>query len=171
MQITTEELHSSSQENLLQGVCNWSEHSGTMLPLNQESIRNHPLGMVALSPDGNITGYAAITTIYDGLVAEFGGLVVDPALRKQGIATALTQRVLQHASICMPDIEQIIAFANSKSLPLFQNLGGITIGERETLPSGCWELCEACPKKPTNPGQQTCCDTVVDLTNIGGLYD
>lgn len=60
-----------------------------------------PLGIVALA-DGALAGTCALTITSGGLVTErspwLGGLLVDPALRRQGVGGALLMRARQEAA-------------------------------------------------------------------------
>lgn len=136
----------------------------TMLPLTSETIAKHPFRVVAYQ-DETVIGYSAITTLYGGRVAEFGGLIVHPNARRQGIAEQLTRFTLQYCTQALPYIERVVAFGNHKSTPLFQKIGGVILGSRDNLQGNIWMNEAACPPKPL-PNHRTTCNTVIELTEV-----
>lgn len=158
--LNTEDL-SSTTINIITGLALATD---TMLPLTYEAIAKHPFRAVAYQ-DEIIIGYSAITTLYSERVAEFGGLVVHPDARRQGIAEQLTCFTLRHCTQTLPHIERIIAFGNHKSTPLFQKIGGFILGSRDTLQGNVWMNEAAYPPKPL-PNHRTTCNTVIELTEV-----
>ncbi len=153
------------QQSALSVIAQWTQASRTMLPLTPENMKTHPFGAIALDHD-TVLGYSAITTVYQPAVAEFGGLIVHPGARRQGIAAELTrftvQNYLAHAKVT----EQVIVFANQESSPLFQKLGGVILGEKDRLIEMPWQLNAAEPPKPTRSPDIRSCNTVIDLTRV-----
>lgn len=152
-------------------IAEWSAQSASMIPLKDEAMSLHPLGILAFCAEsGQLAGYAGITVQYNDALLEFGGLVTSPDLRRQGIGQSLTEYVLSMASEASSSYKQVIAFGNEKSGQLFKKLGGSTLSVlgRCALTKDVWKLCKTCPSKPSSfsvedPG---CCDRVYDLTKL-----
>lgn len=144
----------------------WSVASGEMIPLDPRKIVHHRLGVLGFL-DGELAGYAAVTEVYSPSVVEVGGLVVNPDMRRRGVGSALIRRVINQAREWLaPD--QVFAFANEKSKPLFEQLGGVLVTDvMNDLPDEVWKLCNVCPRyqEACAVGKQ-CCDRVLDITGI-----
>jgi GNAT superfamily N-acetyltransferase len=150
-------------------ISEWSQSAQSMIPLTPDAMAAHPLGYLAFA-EGELAGYAAVSVQYSDTLYEFGGLVVGKDYRGHGIGKSATQWVLQQIPTQLPQAEQIIAFANDKSGPLFEKYVGsraLTQLERCTLAKEVWKLCLSCPSRAAdfNPDQPECCDTVVDLSD------
>jgi len=149
----------------------WSKESGSMVPMEPEQVGAHPFSVIARGEScGQVLGYSAITVVYDSVVGEFGGLVVSPHHRGSGIGAKLSETVVQEAKTALPELEQVIAFANGASLPLFQTrLGATVISDTAAIPAACWDLCALCPNRPPGftPAAPVCCDVAVELHTYG----
>ncbi len=146
-------------------LADWSTNYAEMIELNTEGIARHHLSVGAYVW-GGIAGYAAITVMYSSKVVEFGGLVVDPDMRRLNIGSTLTKNVIQQAREEL-DPELIVAFSGDKSAPLFKKLGGQVVENANNLPSEVWKLCYICPKhEAAQASGSNCCERVYDMTNI-----
>lgn len=147
-------------------LADWSVESGEMIPLTYSRILRHRIGLLGFL-DGNLAGYAAVTEVYSPSVIEVGGLVVNPDMRRRGIGTAMITQIMAEAREWLgPD--QVFAFANNKSKPLFEAMGGVLVEDvMNDLPDEVWKLCDRCPRfeEACAIGKQ-CCDRVLDITNI-----
>jgi N-acetylglutamate synthase-like GNAT family acetyltransferase len=113
----------------------WSR-AAAMLELTPELLRAFSYSIVAHDQE-QLLGHIAITELNEG-VATIGGLVVDPAYRKQRVGLALTEHILKVAADFEPVLQTCHAYANEASLSLFLKAGGVLIGSREQLaPTGC----------------------------------
>lgn len=152
-------------------IAEWSAQSASMIPLTNEVMSLHPLGILAFCVEsGQLAGHAGITVKYNDELLEFGGLVTSPDLRRQGIGQSLTEYVLSMANEASPSYKQVIAFGNEKSGKLFEKLGGSTLSVlgRCALTKDVWKLCKTCPSKPASFSVEDpdCCDRVYDLTKL-----
>lgn len=142
----------------------WSTASDDMLPLSVESIARHHLSTGAYI-FGELAGYGAISVIYSNDVVEFGGLVVNPNLRRHHVGSAIVKKVVEVAHEEMePNL--ILAMGNDNSGKLFKRLGGFQV-ENNALPPEVWKLCHICPRlEIAQAAGKQCCDRAFDITNI-----
>ena len=150
--------------NLLAG---WSVASGEMIPLSVERMASHCLGAVGYVL-GEVASYAAVTEVYSEDVIEVGGLVVNPALRKRQVGTRTIAHVMNRVTVDLGSTpSMILAFANDKSKPLFEKLGGEVVEDVAGLPSEVWKQCHNCPRlEEAKAVGKNCCDRVLDITSI-----
>jgi N-acetylglutamate synthase-like GNAT family acetyltransferase len=142
----------------------WSTASDDMLPLSIESIARHHLSTGAYI-FGELAGYGAISVIYSRDVIEFGGLVVNPELRRHHVGSAIVKKVVETAHSEM-DLSLILAMGNDNSGRLFKRLGGYQV-ENGKLPPEVWKLCHICPRlEIAQAAGKQCCDRAFDITNI-----
>jgi N-acetylglutamate synthase-like GNAT family acetyltransferase len=143
----------------------WSTHSDDMLPLSTESVARHHLSTGAYLA-GELAGYAAISVIYSKEVIEFGGLVVNPNMRRHHIGSKLVTEVVTKAREEI-DPRLILAFGNDNSARVFQKLGASQIDDISELPPEVWKLCHICPRlEIARTAGKSCCDRVFDLTSV-----
>lgn len=147
-------------------VDKWSAQSGDMIPVDEETIRKHHHIATGAYIFGELAAYGAISVVYSKDVIEFGGLVVNPDLRRHKIGTAMVKHVVAKANEEI-NPELILAFGNPKSSGLFKKLGGRVVDDATTLPSEVWKLCHICPKREqARAVGKNCCERVFDITHI-----
>jgi N-acetylglutamate synthase-like GNAT family acetyltransferase len=150
----------------LEKLAEWSVADNEMLPLSTESIARHQMSTAAYV-FGELAGYGAISVIYSRDVIEFGGLVVNPDLRRYKIGTGIVRHVVTRALEEL-NPELILAFGNEKSSRLFQKLGGAQVQDVSVLPAEVWKLCHICPRlNQARSEAKSCCERVYDITSIG----
>ena len=115
-------------------------HILTMDVLTADNIKDHLLGILVCSganTDSRALAHIACKKVYDpGLVngklptsesagpfAEIVGLLVDPVIRGQGIATELIKRITERTFTTMTDVDACIASCNPASLRVFAKAG------------------------------------------------
>ncbi len=117
-------------------IFDWSQASGSMLPVTVESIRTHPHAWLALGPRAVILGHIAVTDIQEG-AAKVGALVVNPEFRQTGTGSGLINQLLDDVAL-LPGVKACQTYANDDSKGLFSRAGGVVIGYRETAgQTGC----------------------------------
>lgn len=148
-------------------LAEWSVASGEMIPLSRERMNTHCLSTVGYVA-GQIASYAAVTEVYSGHVIEVGGLVVNPELRKRQVGTRTIAHVMNRIVVDLGSApSMILAFANDKSKPLFEKLGGEVVEDVAGLPSEVWKQCYNCPRlEEARAMGKNCCDRVLNITSI-----
>ncbi len=139
-----------------------------MLPLGPEEMSAHPMGLVAFLREGEdpedervFAGYNAVVHKYEDGTLEVGGLIVNPELRKRGIALAIKEEIVRRLNEVYPD-EKIITFVNENSHAVNKRVGFEEVGFEE-VPAGALDLCAACPSKTELDIGKICCDTPLAL--------
>lgn len=145
-------------------LTSWSG-SGDMIPLGLEGIARHHLS-TGVYVGGELAGYGAVTVLYSGDIIEFGGLVVDPNMRRHHLGSTIAKHVVKQAREEL-DPELILAFSSERSALLFEKLGGKVIENANTLPPEVWKLCYICPRhEEALCIGKTCCERAFDITGI-----
>ena len=111
-------------------IARWSEDEAeSMLPIAPEDILEHPYGVLAtgfIGPTIKTAGYIAVKELNpDGKVGQIGAFVVNPKCRGQGLGLRLLDYALKWHRETLPDMEQLYAYSNQESLPLFMAKGGV----------------------------------------------
>ncbi len=139
----------------------------SMVPITEDSLRRHHVGVVAVRDSGEFAGYTAVTHVYSQHTVELGGLLVPPELRGRGIAQSLVHSVVERAHQEM-EVDMILAFSNQDSANIFRKLGGRVVPNPEILPSEVWKVCHSCRffEEAVIKGGENCCGRVYDITDI-----
>lgn len=133
MQVTIETYNPDDLLHVraLTAIAHWGQEHCVASPLDRAGQMRHLLGAVAVDRDANaVCGYGAIKRAWSPTVVEFGGLVVYEACRGRGVASALVRHTLDAWRRQPTGIPHVIAFANAKSIGLFEQLGGIQLGSK-----------------------------------------
>lgn len=125
-------LHASDAIN----IAKWTEaETESMLPITAQDICEHPYGVLAtgfIGPSIKAAGYIAIKEVSsDGKIGQIGSFVVNPECRGQGLGLRLLDFALKWHKDTLPEVEQLFAYSNHESLPLFIAKGGFVSAMRE----------------------------------------
>lgn len=126
-------------EQAVADVSDWSERSGSMLPLYKERIANFPLSVFGFKKV-ETASHAAVTKIEEG-VAHIGGYVVNPGLREQGIGISTLWEIMRFAAVMPEDFDELEAYVNKSGISQFGTLGWSVEGKRVPMPpTGCDQI-------------------------------
>lgn len=111
-------------------VARWTEvETESMLPVTPQNICEHPYGVLAtgfIGPTIKTAGYIAVKELSpDCKVGQIGAFVVNPECRGQGLGARLLDFVLKWHKETLPEMEQLFAYSNHESLPLFIAKAGV----------------------------------------------
>lgn len=111
-------------------IAKWTEaETGSMLPITALDICENPYGVLAagfIGPTIKVAGYIAIKEVSsDGKIGQIGMFVVNPECRGQGLGLRLLDYALKWHKDTLPEMEQLFAYSNHESLPLFIAKGGV----------------------------------------------
>lgn len=119
-------LHAAAAEELAE-----LSAKSSLLPLNPQAIEKHPLKLIAVEVSTQkFAGYIAITGLPLPEMAKMGGLFVPSDMRRYGVGSLLTGRMLDYAISSLPQLEIITAIVNPNSKRLFQEFGATAVGEK-----------------------------------------
>ncbi len=146
-------------------VSRWTKGAGTMLPKSPSEV----LGMfedgnsiVVKNETGGLAAHAAATATYSDGAVEIGSIYTDENQRGKGLATMVTNAVLEDQHEKNPD-STLFALGNDMSSVMFAKMGAVEM-KTDELSAEVWEFCKTCPRKPEEIDM--CCDTPYNLTKV-----
>ncbi|MCR4329175.1 MAG: GNAT family N-acetyltransferase [Candidatus Roizmanbacteria bacterium] len=145
---------------------------GLMLEQTEEALarmsQEGSLVVALLSENGNrhVVGSIAITTQWPDGKRELGAWAVHEELRRHGIGIQLLEALAVHLSGTREGLQQVIAFANNNSGPIFESLGATPLPHAKMHPDA-FVPCQSChcDKVCLAPGQM-CVDTIFNLSPV-----
>lgn len=143
----------------LNNVAAWTVGHCVASPLSEAGEMRHLLAAVATDTDGEIRGYGAIKRTWSPGVIEFGGLIVADGYKGRGGASGITKSVVRRWRELFP-ADEVIAFANSASMAVFEKLGGVVLGTKQEYVG----IHQPEVPHPIDPNSLT--NLAIDLTNI-----
>ena len=102
------EAHGADLEAILH-LINSSSNSGKILRRTRKDVRKTLRSFLVAEKDGRVVACGALE-IYNKKLAEIRSLVVDPAFRREGIATALIERFIAIAK--KKEIYEVLAITD-----------------------------------------------------------
>lgn len=130
----------------------WSNESDSVLSVHRnELLYEHPFGILAQTELHGVVGYIAVKELsHDGQVGQVGSLITHPNLKNKGAGSGLIKEIIKYAPTHLREMKASFAYGNPESTPIFVNLGGTVIGQRE-------------------PAAATTCNDIIDLSDAMGL--
>lgn len=150
-------------------VARWTASEAEMIRKTEEEVDTlFAAGQSILVFDkktGKLVGHVAVTFEYHDGKIEVGSLYTDTKERNRGIATFAVLALLELVKRRFPK-QAIFAMANSRSIGLFERIGGMVI-DCERVQQDVWDLCKSCPmsKGPKFGPVKPCVHTPINLTH------
>lgn len=120
--------------------------------------------VIALSAEGNWVGFSYIEAWSNGAFVSNSGLIVNPAYRKTGVATAIKQAIFQLSKELYPSAKIFSITTGAAVLKMNSRLGfePVTYGEITKDPA-FWNQCRSCVNYPIleSKGQTMCLCTAM----------
>lgn len=137
---------------------------GLVLEISPEKLADlaSQKSLVLAVSGGEVVGTAAVTFVYPDGKKEFGGWAVQESWQKHGVGLALLAALVEGQ-----EEDQLVAFGNANSGPIFEKLGATKINH-QAMHESAFEPCKTCKchGKETLAQGQKCMDTIYDLTPV-----
>jgi len=120
--------------------------------------------VIAMAPDGEWAGFSYIESWSDGEYVSNSGLIVNPAYRNAGVATAIKQQVFALARKLYPAAKIFSITTGAAILKMNHRLGFEPVTYSEiTGEDRFWEQCKACVNYPIleSQGRKRCLCTAM----------
>lgn len=101
--------------------------------------------VIALSPDGQWAGFSYIESWQEGKFVSNSGMIVSPAFRGHGVASAIKERIFQLSRELYPQADIFSITTGLAIMKMNSALGFVPVPFSEiTTDQGFWEKCRHC---------------------------
>jgi len=145
---------------------------GLMLEQEEEDLMSMThdgslvLALLSEEDEKHVVGSIAITANWPDGKRELGAWAVQAELRRHGVGIKLLEALAVHLSGTPEGLQQVIAFANHNSGPIFESLGATPLPHAQMHPDA-FVPCSSCHcDKSCLAAGQLCVDTIFNLSPI-----